>query len=53
MSATTPTRPGPPATITDDATRARLQGKYERTAAFLGTTLADILDEFGVPRLDP
>ncbi|PZE33341.1 HD domain-containing protein [Curtobacterium sp. MCPF17_031] len=37
------------ATITDDATRARLQGKYERTAALLGTSLLDIFDEFRVP----
>jgi (p)ppGpp synthase/HD superfamily hydrolase len=36
------------ATIADEATRVRLQVKYERTAAFLGTTLEGILTEFGV-----
>ena len=38
------------AMIADEDTRARLQQKYERTAALLGTTLADVLDEFGVRR---
>ncbi|NQW89631.1 HD domain-containing protein [Curtobacterium sp. VKM Ac-2861] len=38
------------ATITDEATRTRLQRKYERTAVLLGTTLPDIFDEFGVER---
>lgn len=41
------------ATIADEATRARLQTKYERTAVLLGTTLDNILDEFRVPRLEP
>ncbi len=36
------------ARVSDEATRARLRGKYERTAGLLGTTLADILTEFGV-----
>lgn len=38
------------AMVSDEDTRARLQQKYERTAALLGTTLDDVLDEFGVPR---
>ncbi|WIB61909.1 HD domain-containing protein [Curtobacterium sp. MCLR17_007] len=35
------------ATIPDQATRTRLHDKYERTAVLLGTTLGDVLDEFG------
>lgn len=41
--------PGRLALVSDDATRARLQAKYERTAGLLGTTLSGILAEFGVP----
>lgn len=36
------------ALVSDDATRTRLQAKYERTAVLLGTTLDDVLAEFGV-----
>jgi (p)ppGpp synthase/HD superfamily hydrolase len=38
------------AMVSDEDTRARLQQKYERTAALLGTTLDDVVDEFGVLR---
>jgi (p)ppGpp synthase/HD superfamily hydrolase len=34
--------------LDDEATRARLQEKYERTAVLLGTTLPAVLAEFGV-----
>lgn len=37
------------ALVSDYATRARLQAKYERTAGLLDTTLSDILAEFEVP----
>ncbi|OIH96241.1 HD domain-containing protein [Curtobacterium sp. MCBA15_001] len=36
------------ALVQDTATLARLQAKYERTAALLGTTLDAVLAEFGV-----
>lgn len=36
------------ALVPEEATRARLQAKYERTAELLGATLDDILTEFGV-----
>ncbi|MGU3411721.1 HD domain-containing protein [Microbacterium sp. M1A1_1b] len=36
------------ALVEDDATRARLQDKYERSAVLLGTTLPAVLAEFGV-----
>ena len=38
------------ALVEDEATRARLQVKYERTALLLGTTLDAVLAEFGVRR---
>jgi (p)ppGpp synthase/HD superfamily hydrolase len=38
------------AMVADEDIRSRLQQKYERTAALLGTTLDDVLDEFGVLR---
>jgi (p)ppGpp synthase/HD superfamily hydrolase len=38
------------AMVADEDIRTRLQQKYERTAALLGTTLDDVLDEFGVLR---
>jgi (p)ppGpp synthase/HD superfamily hydrolase len=38
------------AMVADEDIRSRLQQKYERTAALLGTTLGDVLDEFGVLR---
>jgi (p)ppGpp synthase/HD superfamily hydrolase len=38
------------ALVEDDATRVRLQAKYERTAGLLGTTMEDVLSEFGVRR---
>lgn len=37
------------ALVSDEAIRARLQAKYERTAGLLDTTLPDILAEFEVP----
>lgn len=41
------------AQVSDEATRARLRAKYERTAGLLGTTLDDILAEFGVRSVRP
>ncbi|MBT2501101.1 HD domain-containing protein [Curtobacterium sp. ISL-83] len=40
------------ATVADETTRTRLDDKYARTAALLGTTLPDIFAEFGVALTD-